>query len=256
MFLFQTFSCILLNTLRTFQFLLTYLHYIYTFLAVVDSSVVTSLTSETIPNENESEKDGLVTSVSVDESSLMVISKKPQNATEELMLGAVKASVKACFGEWRSMTVSSFVENIFQQNIKLQDTHGNNPLNVRKKSVNDNNPSESRKAVKFIVSFCENEEELLKLLSLKNVSSVTLERMKAGRELGNKLEGRVRAWCNENVNVKNKQLKLGALGKSVIKNKTEVFHFKVAHREPWNGVKKMMMDKFKEDNEKSNESEK
>lgn len=186
----------------------------------------------------------------------MVTSKKPKTIDEELMLSAVKASVQACFGGWRTMTVSSFVENIFQQNIKLQDTNGNNPLNLKKKGVNDNNRSESRKAVKFIVSFCENEEELLKLVSLKNVSDVTLERMKAGKELGNKLEGRVRAWCNENLTVKKKQLKLGALGKDVIKNKKEVFHFKVAHREPWNGVKQMMMDKFKKDKENANESEK
>lgn len=208
--------------------------------------------SETIPSEKESEKNG----VSVDESSLMVVSKQPRDMFDLMMRNSVKASVTGCFGEWRTMTVSSFVQNIFQQNVKLEATNGKNPLKLKKTGVNDNNPSESRKAVKFIASFCQNEEEYLQLVSLKNISDVFLERMKAARVLGNKLEERVKAWCDENVTKKKplKLVKLGALGKNIIKSDLKIFHFKVAHKEQWNEVKKLMMNKFDEDNEKANES--
>lgn len=233
-----------------FVFSLTYISCVYTFLAIVNSPV-TFPTIETMQNEEkESETDA------IDESDLLDISNEPKDLSEKMILASVKLSAKGCFENWRQSTITSFVEDLFIQKVQLKNTKGKNPLDLKKRNQSDNNPSEAKKAVKFIVSFCENIDEYDQLVGLKNVSELSsTDRRNAGRKLGKELTKRAEAWYKKEYG-KEKKLKLGPVGKEIVKDKHDVFHFKVAHREQWSGIRIMMTDKFKKDKENAKESEK
>lgn len=240
--------------LRTFRL---FIPYIYTFLAVLAFPVTipTNDTSTMQNEEKETETDALASKDAIDESDLLGISFQPKNLREKMMLASVKLSAKGCFENWRKSLISSFVEDLFVQKVKLQDTQGTNPLGLKKRNQSDNNPSESKKAVKFIVSFCENENEYDQLVGLKNVSELsTKDRRKAGAELGEELAARAKEWHKKEFG-KEIKMKLGPLGK-MIKDNTDKFHFQVAHRQQWAGIRLMMRNKFAKDKENAKESEK
>ncbi|GFH53816.1 hypothetical protein CTEN210_10292 [Chaetoceros tenuissimus] len=87
------------------------------------------------------------------------------NGVAEIMVGRVKASAPACMTNWRKQSIASLLVEAVNQNVIFsRSPQGNkNPLGLphHKKSdkVSKNAWQESRGAVKFLASFCENMDE-------------------------------------------------------------------------------------------------
>jgi hypothetical protein len=178
-----------------------------------------------------------------------------KNGVAAIMVGRVKASAPACMINWRKQTIASLLEDAVNQNVIFsRKPKGNkNPLGLPHHTTSDkvskNSWQESRGAVKFLASFCENMDEYAFYTGDKRITKndSLSERTIFARTLGEMLEGRVHEYIKESsIKVKN-DIEIGWIYRNLVeKGDKKCFRIKIAKTDSWDTIKKQMVKKIKE----------
>lgn len=181
-----------------------------------------------------------------------------KNVNTVLGRGECRSGARKDFSDYGQLSIVAFVKRVYTNECKLFLDH-KNPLKVKGK----NTPSESCKFTKFLVSFCENENEYEDLTGdgrdmKKEWKEGRISKLNNhGKILGELLQGRVNAWDPPKDLLKDdeswKNAKCGRFSKKFItKNiSTQDFHCSIAFLKTWPQIKDKMGKHFKELKEKA-----
>lgn len=193
--------------------------------------------------------------------------KPLKNAFTRLGQGQCRSGAQNDFNDYGQLSIVAFVKRVYTNECKLF-RDDKNPLKVQGKK---NTPSESCKFTKFLVSFCENENEYADLTGdgrdmKKEWKEDRISKLNNhGKTLGELLQGRVNAWNPPKELLTSdeswKNAKCGRFPKKFITKKVskEDFHLSIAFK-TWPIIKFEMGRHFNElkkkaAQEKANESD-
>ena len=179
--------------------------------------------------------------------------KPLRNANIVLGQGECRSGAQKDFSDYGQLSIVEFVKRVYTNECKLF-LHDKNPLKVEGK--NKNTISESCKFTKFLVSFCENENEYADLTGdgrdmKKEWKEGRISKLNNhGKTLGELLQGRVNAWEPPKDLLKGngswKNAKCGRFPKKFITQKISEkdFHCSIAFK-TWPQIKDKMGKHFK-----------